>query len=901
MPAQISQARGDINLVKLEDLENGQLFWARKNTVAASSGGHTWSEGQLYIKQGGSLIKITSTRSNNTLKLTGIISEAFNGDFINAPEDSLYRRCQEGDVFLFESVKDSEHWKYKFKKGDFLIITEAIYEPIEESFYRDTLKSVDYIRVPSSFFDKENSDLDATDLSDAIKELEIRLNYKGEIFNNEGIYTAEKKKGNLYLLKADLIFTSDQVVLAKNNGRDYLGNYVKGRFGDFVFWNGKNWTLIPTGLVAADVPYSPSADDIEGVVTFEEFHKNQLKKATNIQEAIDILNINKAPLNEYGKIPFSVLPTSVTTGLSFKEKFYPVTDPLKDPNDPNNQNAYPTPVDENGILLDSYMSGWFYIVDCEGCQNVQYVDSLTGNVVELNTGDWLVWNGNAGHNHFEVIDNSDRVTAIEVTTASGEKVVVLGNIGLESKSKDISLTINDTNTIVLDLAGDAAFLGEKGKVNHLSKFGSEKELVNTEVIEHDGRLEIGDDTIVGKKDASKNLEVFGNAKIGWSTGTSPSSYVNHYLEFSSLLADGEIERSTKLKASTEGEDTDASVVLPDTDSYLIYKHAVDKLEANYLTKVNGGNSITDSFVKETLGDVNIGQGQTTSEKVRSAVVSLYGESNDEFEGGFYEVLHEINDPKSDLKSSIEKFLQENSTHTDLSINPWVLDQKTNTHVTMPRVSGTLITFHEILNLMGDRVGEDLMLPSWRLDYDSNGEIVLGLGRTPVRTRINEVKSGLGTQDRSNDLNKDYGEGRLKTTWSYKMSDKEGSTQEGRPEFEKNDLLTFDAWLDVQRSVASKEAFILPSTALRDTSRFADPRNPDFEMKDPAGDTIDYTNSGKAFHSRFVPSKTVFPNDAAYFDVFGKEIPQEVAKTFELPAESGVLATHNSLMRAPTYR
>ena len=901
MPAQISQARGDINKVSLEDLENGQLFWAYKNNIAASSNGHSWSEGQLYIKQGGSLIKITTTRSNNSLKLVGIITEAFDGDFINAQEDSLYRRCQEGDVFLFETVSKSNNWKYQFKKGDFLVITKAIYEKDESNtYYGSNLKEVDYIRVPSSFFDKEGSDLGSTDVSDAIKELEIRLNYKGEIFSNDEMDTAEKKKGNLYLLKSPLIFTQDQVTLAANNGRNYLGNYVKGRSGDFIFWNGANWTLIPTGLVAADVPFTPNKDSIDSVATFEEFHKNLLKNATNLQEAIELLNLHKAPLNQYGKIPFSVLPESVTTGLSFQSKFYPITNVSKDPNDPKNQNEFPVPIDENGNELESWMSGWFYIVDCEGYKNVQYLDTITNKIIELNTGDWIVWNGKEGHNHFEVIDNSDRITSVEVTTSSGEKAILLGNIGFRSENEDIKLTV-DEDTIVLDLAGDTAFLGERGKVNHLSKFGSEKELVNTEVIEKDGRLYVGDDTIIGSKDASKNLEVFGDARIGWSTGSSTSDYVNHVLEFSSILADGEIERSTKLSASLEGEDTDVTVVLPDTDSFLIYKHKVDKLESSYLTKVNGDNSITDSFVKETTGDVNIGQGQTTSEKLRSATLSFYGKSNDEYPGGFYDTIREINDPKSDLKSSIEKFLQENSTHTDLTINPYVLQQGKNTEVVMPRVSGTLITFHEILNLMGDRVGEDLMLPSWRLDYNSNGEIVLGLGRSPVRTRVNEVHSGLGTQDRSNDLNKDYGEGRLKTTWSYKLSDKTGSTQEGRPEFEKNDLLTFDAWVDVQRSVASKEAFILPSTAVRDTSRFADPRNPDFEIKDPAGTEIDYTKSGKAPHSRFVPSKTVFKDDAAYFDVFGKEVPQEVSKTFELPAESGVLATHNSLMRAPTYR
>lgn len=896
MPAQIRIARGDKNKLTSEELKNGQLFWEYTNKSTTTSKGHTYSLGDLYIKQNGELVKITSTRSNGSLKIVGSITKDFNGDFVNAKEDTLFRRCQVGDVFLFESVAEDNVFKFPFKENDFLVITQADYESIENGDYTDTLKEVDYIRVPSSYLDKDDSDLEADTISDAIKELEIRLNYKGELYSIKEYYNAAKKKGNMYLLKSAMILDSDQVTISSKAERVYSGNYVKARYGDFIFWNGTTWTLIPSGLVPEDIPVEPDKDKIDAVETFETYHKNLLKGCTNLQEVIDTLFTEKAPLDHNHKIPYSVLPDSVTTGLSYWGKFYPVVDISKNPNDSSNQNDYPTPVNEFGEVLEERVGGSFYIVDCQGLTNVQYVDKQNERVIELNTGDWVVWNNKT--NQFEVIDNSDRISAINVKTANGTVVTLLGTLGLESLSEDIKLSVSE-NTIFLDMKGKVCYIEEDGEVNHLSKFNSEDSLVNTNLVEKDNKLEIDDYTTIGSQSSEKTLGVYGDVTVGWSAGETLSSYKNHCFNFSSKFEKGDgtlDERLTQLIVPEYGEDEKATVVLPETSSYVIYKYAQDALEKNYLPIINGDNSITDSMVNVTRSEgMNIGEGQVTAEYAHTHKISFYGEANDAYAGGFYETTREIKDPTDSVQSAIEVMLNREGARTDLSINPFVLAQNKVTDVILPRVSGNLITMHEILNLMGGLTGEDLMLPSFRTDILSNGEIVLGLGRTPVRMRINELANGLGTKSRSNDLSKEYGSGKLQTAWSYIMSDHSGSTQEQAGD---QDILTFDAWMDVQRAVASKEAFILPSTALKDTARTwnLDEQAP----SGTAGETIDYTGSGKGFHTRVVPSKTAFPNDEAYFDVYGKEIKQEVAKTVELPAESGVLATHNSLLRSPTY-
>lgn len=896
MPAQIRIARGDKNKLTSEELKNGQLFWEYANKSTTTSNGHTYSLGDLYIKQNGELVKITSTRSNGSLKIVGSITKDFDGDFTKAKEDTIFRRCQEGDVFLIESVAETNSFKYSFEPNDFLIITKAEYEAIENGDYTDTLKEVDYIRVPSSYV-KSDSDLEAETVTDAISELEIRLNYKGELYSLKEYYDAEKKKGNMFLLKAAMVLNSDQVTLSANAGRKYAGNYVKARYGDFIFWNGTTWTLIPSGLVPSDIPVEPDTDKIDAVETFETYHKNLLKNCTNLQEVIDTLFTEKAPLDHNHKIPYSVLPDSVTTGLSYWGKFYPVVDVEGDKDDESNQNDWPVPTNEYNEVLEERIGGSFYIVDCKGLINVQYKDkTITNRIIELNTGDWVVWNDKT--EQFEVIDNSDRISAINVKTANGTTVTLLGTLGMESASDDIKLSV-DENTIIIDMAGKVCYLDEEGIKNHLSKFNGTDSLVNTNVTEEGGKLTIEDYTEIGTQSDSKTLGVYGDVTVGWSAGETLSSYKNHCFNFSSKFenSEGELdERLTQLVVPEYGEDKKAAVVLPETSSYVIYKYAQDALEKNYLPIINGNNSITDSMVNVTRDKgMNVGEGQITAEYAHTHKISFYGEVGDEYDGGFYETTREIKDPTDSVQSAIEVMLNRDGARTDLSINPFVLSQNKVTDVILPRVSGNLITMHEILNLMGDLVGEDLMLPSFRADILSNGEIVMGLGKTPVRMRINENITGLGTKVRTNDLSKEYGSGKLQTAWSYIMSDHSGSTQESAGD---QDILTFDAWMDVQRSVASKEAFVLPSTVLKDTARTwnLDEQTP----SGTAGETIDYTGSGKGFHTRVVPSKTAFPNDEAYFNVYGKEIKQEVAKTVELPAESGVLATHNSLLRSPTY-
>ena len=195
-------------------------------------------------------------------------------------------------------------------------------------------------------------------------------------------------------------------------------------------------------------------------------------------------------------------------------------------------------------------------------------------------------------------------------------------------------------------------------------------------------------------------------------------------------------------------------------------------------------------------------------------------------------------------------------------------------------------------------GEDLMIPSWE-KHRVNGKDYMGLSSSPMRIRVNRKASGNEIEDRENDLSKDYGNG-LKSAFDYIGSDHSESIQE-EEQGSISDIVTFDAWVSAQRAVSSKEAFILPSNTYVDDESTLDHEDNEATPDPAAKKSKLYGKDGKGgSFSRILPSRTVFKDSPQYYDVDGKLIPQSVAKNIELPAESGVLLTDNSIIRCPTY-
>lgn len=919
MSINIQNTRGDINLIDQNNIKEGQLIWSFKNTDINNSTGHTYSEGQLWIKDPSGLLEVSNRRSIDSLNFKGYIDKSFNGDFINANEvtQRQFKRCHVGDFFIF-SITDKDNYKVPFYKGDVLLITNAQYSLVENQLYRDILTDVDYIKISGSQLDTDLSDLDTDNLQEAISKLELRLFYCGDISTIEEFNNLTKKKGGFYLFKnSDISIDSELFDLTLDSnyeGRLSDSGFIKFRYNDIIVWNGEKWSIIPTGELAKDISYTPNTTEIDEIDTFDSFVKNKLKSSKNLQEAIDILNINKAPLDKNHKIPFSVLPESITTGLSMQGKFYPIIDVLKDPNSSDNQNNWPCPIDLENNLLDKWRAGWFYIVDTQNIKNVQYRDPLISNrIIELNTGDWIVWVEKT--NKFEVIDNSDRVSSIDVYKDNTNYTSLLGSVGFKSTSNKLKLNVADN---VVEIGTDGEVITQdptqKGKENYFSKYSENNYLTNAHLKELNGSIISEWNFQVGESTSHRALSSYGDLEIKPTVSNTNTGFINHTINFITSIYDPNIQnytRTTSINGSTSRNLTndDIDITLPEASSTLLGSLKGDYLSPNYIVKSNSNGFITDSLNSEIVvkdnkilsdnfenGYYNVGIGRSVSEDIDTGEITFYSKSSDN-KTGFYTRSRNIQDPLSKDSELIEHLLNrdESKTKTSLRLNPYNLDLDKETINYLPYSNGSIITWEEIEESYGN--GEVLTIPVWEecSKYNRNYR---GLSSSPISIRINRNKSGNEVYDRENSLNKNYGEG-LKSTWSYIGSNKEGSLQ-NEEQSDISDVVSFDSWIESQRSIATKEAFILPSTSQTDDDSKMNNDSVVTKSNNTSRKTEYLKTSQGGNFTRILPSRSVFQNADVYYDSFGNLIKQDVKKDIELPAESGVILTNNSVIRCSEY-
>lgn len=917
MAAQIQFSRGDVYLGNQKGLKDGQIFISYVNKEPLTSGGHSFSEGQLWIKDPSNtqLTELANARSLNSLTFKGYIDESFNGDFINAKEttQSQFKHCHAGDFWIFK-YKDTEHYSTVFYKNDILLVTEAIYETAENEAFREKLKEVKYIKISSAAIDLESSDLGTEDLKEGLQQLELRLIYKGEFNNLQTFYNLEKKRGYLYIATYP-VYVNKNLLLYGDKRNNAAEDFIKIKSGDFIWWNGEKWVLIPSGVDAEEISFTPNEADIDAVTTFSEEHKDALKSITNVQEALEILSKTKAHLGKDGKIPYSELPDAVRQGLAIQGKFYPLIYKLEDrKNDPTNQNPWPTVEADNSEIH----SGCFWIVDCFGLQNIQYKDKTQNNrVVELNTGDWIVWVDNT--NQFEIIDNSDRITSIDVTypNIDGETKSLAGNIGLTTKGK-VKVNLSDNNIIIGDENLISQSYDEDGQKNYFPIYTENKnELISSQLHQEDETIISNIGFQVGALNNFRTNTTFGNLGVEKSSGSSSTTYVNNYLFIntaSTLKSNNDVFfRSTHLHASERNnfaeDDETVDIYLPEANSTLVAIHSDDLLTPNYITKTQEDGFITDTYSAEILytdevfdenfeqGFENVGIGRTTVEDTDTGEITFFAKTKDRsVEGisadGFYTQYHSVVHGTSNDSDKIEHFLNRNAkARTHLVINPTVLVDEIETFIKMPMVSGTLITWEEI-KLAFSPNGIPLMIPVWEQMNFRDGTFI-GLDTSPITIKINREAHDNVDINRENDLATDYGEGD-KSTWSYIDSNKEGSLQDDT-RGSKDDVVSFDSWVESQRAVATKEAFILPSTAKKDGNSTLDMyMNYTEDPNETKNDLYGKDKSGGAYQ-RILPSRTLYPDESVYYDpITGKLINQNTTdKDVEMPAVGGVILTSRS--------
>lgn len=930
MPVIIQHSRGDIRKRQTEDLKNGQFFWSYINTDPFNPKGNSFSRGQLWVKDPSSqnFTEIADRRSLDSLCFKGYINpNSFNGDFINS-KDIDFCRCHKGDFWIFEKT-DKEHYQINnenvcFFKSDILIITDTVYEDVKNHTFPDKLTSVKYIRIPGTLFEKEDSDLEADAMRDAILELEQRLLYKGEIQNYQEFSNLKKGKGWLYIFTNPVWIKTSQVDLPLS--RQVSTENVKTKRGDFIYWNGEKWVLIPSGSTAKDIDYTPNSEEIESVATFSEDHKKLLKETENVQDALDVLNKSKAQLDETGKVPLSQLPEFLQKGLVFEGIFQPINDK----NNVENQNEWPVP-EEDGTKLN----GHFWIVDCLGASNVQYIDKDNpGRIVELNTGDWIVWAEKNGR--FEVVDNSDQLQGIRVIypDLNSEKFEVLKGIVDITAEGNLKVRLSD-NTIIIgektaSLRSDPDAMGKK---NYFSKFKDQTTLIPGSMFQ----APTGDNRIITEvgfqvgQPKNKQIEnVYGDVIIRKTPGTQNASGLsNSELAFDTFFYNTEeqtAERWTTINASMRRnlaknllEDT-VHLTLPEASSLLVGILADEELAPNYIPKTTLDGFISDSlnseiaymdeYLKENYeeGYLNVGYGRTASEDIDTGEITFYAKSKDKINEyqkyfGFYTSPHSNVDDKDVMSEVTEHFLNREklTSRTHLVINPYIISQtELENFVKMPRGSGTLLLWEDFFMFFGNP-GIPLMIPVWEHMHYAGFDFV-GLSNSPITIKINRPKKDPVDVDRTNDLAKNYGPGD-KSTWSYISSSKKGSLQD-KLRGNIDDVVSFDSWLEAQRSIATKEAFILPSTSTTDSLSTQAVSTTNEITKDPnekVNDAYGKDRAGGAFQ-RILPSRTLYKDDSTYYDWHtGELIPQNTTdKDVEMPAVGGVLLTTKSRIDCGIY-
>lgn len=928
----IKHSRGDVYLGNQAGLEDGQFFYSFINQDKNTSDNHTYSEGQLWIKDPSSedLTEIANRRSLKSLTFRGWIYKSFKGDFLNANDSTeiAFSHCHEGDFWILDYTTDSTtSFTTKFRKGDILLITKAEYtiDLNTENAFRDKLKNVEYIKIPLPNLDTDDSDLNEGDYTDTVKQLEQRLNYRGELASATDLASVDAKVGYTYVVTKRFEVLKNRFDTDKERNKARQPNelgYITLRVGDLIKYNGETWTIIPIGQAVSDIIYIPNEIAIDNVDSFSPEHKEQLKSARNVSEALDILNITKAHLGADGRIPYEELPEAVAHGLTLQGLWHPLTDialtgEIFDANDPANQADWP--------IKDENFSNLFWIVDCDGKVNVQYHDKTVKNrIIEFNTGDFIVFSTET--KRFEVVDNSDRLTSITVTipTVAGKKQTLLGDVGITADNK-IKLKI-DGNQIII--GGDRLISqsllsdGEQGYFPIYSGDGTEfacstlYQDLETNTIYSKLGFQIG--TL---NDPSDIID-YGNIGIRKTRGATKTTFTNNFffIDSASTLKynNGVFYRTTRIRPSERNTfataDEEIDIFFPEASSTMLGVFLNDSLTRNYLSKANYDGFVTDSLTSEQFvnaadasyerdgfkenfeqGFSNVGIGRSTAEDSETGEITFYAKSKDRLgsRGGFYVQLHSILNLKSQGADKVEHLLRrEKTSRTHLIINPTVLEDDIETFVNMPTCSGTLLTWEELLAMFSR--GVPLMLPAWELMNFRFRKGLIGLDTSPVTIKINRPAHDNVEIDRVNDLGENYGAGD-KSTWSYIDSSKKGSLQDdtrGRID----DVVSFDSWLEAQRSIATKEAFIIPSTAKKDGNAVVDPETLDY-IKDPEETKNDTYGKNKAGgkYQRLLPSRTLYEDEPVYFDpVTGKELPQNTRlKDVEMPAVGGVLLTSRS--------
>lgn len=458
-----------------------------------------------------------------------------------------------------------------------------------------------------------------------------------------------------------------------------------------------HWIRVASGYTdAVDIDYLQYVEQsrelrekMEGVGTFHEEHIAAASATKNVKEALDLLFHKKAQLDVHGKIPLSQLHDTVLGTMQYKGIWNPLNDNITEDNIntlvpntetpirdlPENQNPWPMTghgddyVDEDGNAHDDDhvnrkpSNGDYYVVQIaqnsnSTTLNIKYhdKDSGTGRILELNNGDWVVFqasndeydstpnDGGDGHDgRWEKIDNTDRLTALGVifngelkpakidneTSYVGEYREELTAVPFIRSSHKICIYEDVENSNTLTIAG-VRLVDQRWDDGdpHRSEdkrvpryYGETNTIENSNILDYSENEynEVGDapnekftvfesNISIGDEHNRKQGFVFGDFHLKPTViNVVGNTYENSTIQYEFLDGEGGVRRTivkaddgTNLPTATE-----ATITLPDATSKVIGKLEGITLVKNMVPKIDRDGYIKDSTIREhvqTLDD-----------------------------------------------------------------------------------------------------------------------------------------------------------------------------------------------------------------------------------------------------------------------------------------------------------
>lgn len=794
----------------------------------------------------------------------------------------------------------------------------------------------------------------ADNVQDALLETQVeKLEYVKEINDELQIPNPELAiVGGLYLI------TKDDINFNKDNAKH---DTFRADKGDFVFYTADGlagrkaedyyWHHIPSGYTdAADIDYynkdneaqfNTFLSDLYG--TFSTKHKDAFKeKSKNVHSALDFLMANKAQLDEQGKVPLSQLHDTLIGGVQYKGTWKPIKDGAKAGVDYQTQyedtktifinndaakNVLPgygsyedgdAPTEEGSRVPHS---GDYYIVSCPiDVVNLQY------DKWELNTGDWIIFNNSPAQDYsddslviptpdgyWSVIDNSERLTQLTFRIDTRyddnfwtEPVENIRDINMIANPRIIAshkigiVKIDQENTV--EIVGKGLVdqkKDEHSKVTYYPRYSSTdgtienafaqdeintKGLENVEAGHSNNVTRFWSNVEIGKEGvAERKAVVHGNViiKPHISSSTDLSPDVKSFADFvvnvggdsQSHVYLSAQDGSTSYGIKEDKTDPAAYVMLPEHTSTIVGKLAGIEFQSGRITKsVNEGYIETSSIEEHINDDSNTSNFHDSCRNIVEFHSQVSTPKLNMFEANFGKYRKSSDYTEDDFRPDGGLALLYNLRLTSNNAQT-----STNVNVLLPADSGTLFTHENYLKLQPVEDNAMSYLAFWgkRDTLDDNKVTFPTLQKSPIQLVNNALMTRLqSTNSKNNPFGLDDLNSHLSSyTTQVKEGKYEPTVEADTADVVVNQHVVAGKFNDKGELVETKSIFATKSLGVGNND----------------------TATGFIY-----PARTNFPNAPQYKNPYNGVLNPVTDVRVDMPNESGVLLTSNSVIDGGLY-